>query len=122
MSAQTKQTLKVVTVPFDSKNETLLNHFHNRIIFKIYGLYAAIIIYKCNMAFVQRLRTNVMAVYYPKREKKRILHLYNESLKKRKRIRKQIQKMLSRKLKSVDANEENPLRVMRVLYSDYILF
>ncbi|XP_037038627.1 protein sneaky [Bradysia coprophila] len=82
------------------------------LILKIYGLYCVIIFYKWNLAFAQRLRTNVMAVHFPKREKKRILFLYNECLKNRKRLRQMVKKMLCRKLRNTGSVEENPLRIL----------
>lgn len=84
---------------------------------KIYGIYFLIILYKLNLTYVQRMRTNVMAIYYPKREKKRILHLYNECLKKRKQMHKSTKKILLKKLRNCEDVDTNLLRVTSAKHS-----
>lgn len=52
-------------------------------LFKIYGTYFAIWLMIVIQAYTQRLRRLICAYFYRKREKKRILFLYNQSLKRR---------------------------------------
>ncbi|CAH1156015.1 unnamed protein product [Phaedon cochleariae] len=51
---------------------------------KIYGVYFAILVMLFVQAYTQRLRRLICAYFYRKREKKRVLFLYNETLKRRK--------------------------------------
>ncbi|CAH1790155.1 unnamed protein product [Owenia fusiformis] len=53
-------------------------------IYKIFGIFAIIWICMVFEAYGLRLRRVICQFFYPKREKKRILHLYNDVLKKRK--------------------------------------
>lgn len=113
MSTPTEQTVDMVNwnLFLDWRRFDSFILFAPRFIVKIYGLYCVIIVYKWNLAYAQRLRTNVMAIHFPKREKKRILYLYNECLKNRKRLCKMIKRLLCRKLRNAEASQENPLRV-----------
>ncbi|KAL9699417.1 hypothetical protein quinque_002858 [Culex quinquefasciatus] len=54
------------------------------IIAKIYLLFAAIVILTCYEAIINRLRRFICARFYPKREKQRVLYLYNQLLRRRK--------------------------------------
>ncbi|XP_051160811.1 protein sneaky [Leptopilina boulardi] len=55
----------------------------NYIIFKIYGSYFGIWLMLLTTAYTQRLRRVICSFFYRKREKRRILYLYNESTRKR---------------------------------------
>lgn len=52
-------------------------------LFKIYGIYLAIWLMLFLAAYTQRLRRLVCSFFYRKREKRRILYLYNETLRRR---------------------------------------
>lgn len=54
------------------------------IIVKIYLLFLAIVILTCYEAIINRLRRFICARFYPKREKQRVLYLYNQLLRRRK--------------------------------------
>ncbi|XP_023017807.1 ubiquitin protein ligase sneaky isoform X2 [Leptinotarsa decemlineata] len=58
----------------------LLNYY----LLKIYGTYFVVVVMMFAQAYSQRLRRLICAYFYRKREKKRVLHLYNETLKRRK--------------------------------------
>ncbi|XP_043467285.1 protein sneaky-like [Leptopilina heterotoma] len=53
------------------------------IIFKIYGTYFAIWLMLLATAYTQRMRRVICSFFYRKREKRRVLYLYNESTRKR---------------------------------------
>lgn len=59
---------------------TLLPYYY---LYKIYGTYFGIWLLIFTQAYIQRLRRVICAYYYRKREKKRVLFLYNETLKRR---------------------------------------
>lgn len=59
---------------------TLMSNYY---FFKIYGTYFAIWILIVVQAYVLRVRRVICAYFYRKREKKRVLYLYNETLKRR---------------------------------------
>lgn len=61
------------------KPNLLLNYY----IFKIYGTYFAIWVMMLVQAYMLRLRSVICSYFYRKRQKKRVLFLYNESLKRR---------------------------------------
>lgn len=50
---------------------------------KIYGMYLIVLTLVYNETYIQRLRRYIASYFYPKREKERILYLYNKLLKKR---------------------------------------
>lgn len=52
-------------------------------LYKIYGTYFAIWMMMLVQAYIQRLRRVICSYFYRKREKKRVLFLYNETLKRR---------------------------------------
>ncbi|XP_011307932.1 DC-STAMP domain-containing protein 1-like [Fopius arisanus] len=55
----------------------------NYILLKIYGTYTAIWIMLFVAAYTQRLRRLICSFFYRKREKRRVLYLYNETLRRR---------------------------------------
>lgn len=55
----------------------------NYYLYKIYGIYFLVWILIWLQAYIQRFRRVICAYFYRKREKKRVLFLYNESLKRR---------------------------------------
>ncbi|XP_050303167.1 protein sneaky-like isoform X2 [Anthonomus grandis grandis] len=66
-------------------------------IFKIYGVYFAIWSMMWIQAYTQRLRRLICSYYFRKREKQRVLFLYNETLKRRKALFLHMKKTLERK-------------------------
>ncbi|XP_028137332.2 protein sneaky [Diabrotica virgifera virgifera] len=72
----------------------LLNYY----LYKIYGTYLAVVIMMFLQAYCLRLRRVLCSYFYRKREKKRVLYLYNETLKRRKGffrfMRKKIRRMV----------------------------
>lgn len=58
----------------------LLNKYY---LYKIYGTYFLVWLLVVVQAYTQRLRRLICSYFYLKREKKRILYLYNETLKRR---------------------------------------
>nr|CAD7393592.1 unnamed protein product [Timema cristinae] len=76
-----KRRIKTVT-----SNEACLPHpelLDSSYIYKIYGIYLFIWLLMFSEAYSQRLRRAICAYFYPEREKKRVLYVYNESLKRR---------------------------------------
>lgn len=55
----------------------------NYVILKIYSNYLAIWVLLFTVAYTQRLRRVICSFFYRKREKRRVLYLYNESLRRR---------------------------------------
>ncbi|XP_024880185.1 E3 ubiquitin-protein ligase DCST1-like [Temnothorax curvispinosus] len=55
----------------------------NYMILKIYSIYLAIWVLLFTAAYTQRLRRVICSFFYRKREKRRVLYLYNESLRRR---------------------------------------
>lgn len=55
----------------------------NYVIFKIYSTYVGIWVLLFTAAYTQRLRRVICSFFYRKREKRRVLYLYNESLRRR---------------------------------------
>lgn len=53
------------------------------IIFKIYGTFVGILLLIVGSIYVQRTRRGICSFFYRKREKRRVLYLYNESLRRR---------------------------------------
>ncbi|NP_001123272.1 DC-STAMP domain containing 1 [Nasonia vitripennis] len=53
------------------------------ILFRIYGSYLAVWLMLLCQAYSQRLRRSISAFFYRKREKRRVLYLYNETLRRR---------------------------------------
>ncbi|XP_014288715.1 protein sneaky [Halyomorpha halys] len=63
---------------------------------KIYGTYTIIFLMIIVEGYIQRARRMICAFFYPKREKKRVLYLYNETLKQRKGFYKYMKKKIRR--------------------------
>lgn len=59
---------------------TVLSHYY---LLKIYGTYFGIFLLVLSQAYIQRLRRLICSYFYRKREKRRVLYLYNETLKRR---------------------------------------
>lgn len=57
----------------------LLNYF----LIKIYGIYFVIWLLMVAQAYIKRFRRVICGYFYRKREKRRVLHLYNETLRRR---------------------------------------
>ncbi|XP_012231524.1 protein sneaky [Linepithema humile] len=55
----------------------------NYVILKIYSTYLGILVMLFTAAYTQRLRRVICSFFYRKREKRRVLYLYNESLRRR---------------------------------------
>lgn len=55
----------------------------NRVVFKIYSSYLGVFALLFTAAYTQRLRRVICSFFYRKREKRRVLYLYNESLRRR---------------------------------------
>ncbi|XP_078050611.1 protein sneaky isoform X1 [Augochlora pura] len=53
------------------------------VLFKIYGTFAAIFLLNFGSIYTQRTRRGICSFFYRKREKRRTLYLYNESLRRR---------------------------------------
>lgn len=53
------------------------------VIFKIYSLYLTMWILLFTVAYTQRLRRVICSFFYRKREKRRVLYLFNENLRRR---------------------------------------
>lgn len=62
----------------------VLNISFSRKIVRIYLLFLLVIYLIYNQVYIYRVKRFVCAYYYPKREKQRVLHLYNKLLKRRK--------------------------------------
>ncbi|CAG9772832.1 unnamed protein product [Ceutorhynchus assimilis] len=69
-------------------------------IWKIYGTYFAIWLMMWFQAYFLRMRRMICAYFFKKREKKRILFLYNETLKRRKTFLKFMRRNVERKARS----------------------
>lgn len=95
---------------------TLLSNYY---IFKIYGTYLLVWLMIWLQAYTQRLRHVICAYFYRKREKKRILFLYNETIKRRigffRYMKKKVKKM-AREQKL--AENLNLCAVLRIRYPD----
>lgn len=59
------------------------NKLSNYYLSKIYGVYLSIWLMMLIQAYIQRLRRIICAYFYRKREKKRVIFIYNETLKRR---------------------------------------
>lgn len=74
---------RVKTVVSNSACLPRASRISNRVIFKIYSTYLGIWLLLFTAAYTQRLRRIICSFFYRKREKRRILYLYNESLRRR---------------------------------------
>ncbi|KAJ3643166.1 hypothetical protein Zmor_025892 [Zophobas morio] len=88
-------------IHIERSNEKCLPHpslLSNYYIYKIYGTYFVIWILILVNMYSQRLRRIICAFFYKKREKRRILHIYNETLRRRigyyRFMKKKIQKLV----------------------------
>ncbi|XP_011153575.1 E3 ubiquitin-protein ligase DCST1 [Harpegnathos saltator] len=54
-----------------------------RVVFKIYSSYLGVFVLLFTSAYTQRLRRVICSFFYRRREKRRVLYLYNESLRRR---------------------------------------
>lgn len=69
------------------------------ILFQIYITYFLTILFICHGVYVERLRHMTSAFFYPRREKKRTLYLYNKLLKRRKKLFQYVAQNIKEKLK-----------------------
>ncbi|XP_011864564.1 PREDICTED: DC-STAMP domain-containing protein 1-like [Vollenhovia emeryi] len=74
---------RVKTVVSNSACLPRASRVPNYIILKIYLIYLAIWLLLLTTAYTQRLRRVICSFFYRKREKRRVLYLYNESLRRR---------------------------------------
>ncbi|KAL0123388.1 hypothetical protein PUN28_005730 [Cardiocondyla obscurior] len=74
---------RVKTVVSNSACLPRASRVPNYIILKIYSMYLTIWMFLFITAYTQRLRRVICSFFYRKREKRRILYLYNESLRRR---------------------------------------
>ncbi|XP_069361678.1 protein sneaky-like isoform X2 [Maniola hyperantus] len=77
--------------------------------FKIYGGYIWILLLLCINPYTLRLRRLVCSYFYPVREKQRILHLYNDILKKRVKIDKTLRRKAVQSVRAHYLSGENLL-------------
>ncbi|XP_030768206.1 protein sneaky [Sitophilus oryzae] len=85
--------------------------------FKIYGTYFAVWTMLWVQAYTNRLRRLICAYFFRKREKKRILFLYNETLKRRKGFFRFMKKNVERKARERRLEENyNAFQVLRIKY------
>nr|XP_032804476.1 E3 ubiquitin-protein ligase DCST1 [Petromyzon marinus] len=65
----------------------------------ILGIYSALVFIMVSQGYVLRLRRVICAFFYPKREKTRVVHLYNDYLRRRKGFLKFAKKLIAAKAK-----------------------
>ncbi|XP_046385886.1 protein sneaky isoform X2 [Ischnura elegans] len=87
-------------------NPTML---HKSFIVRIYGLYFAIWVLVALEAYTQRFRRLICSVYYRKVEKRRILFLYNETLRKRAHYYKRMAAQVRERFKEAKRSENTNL-------------
>ncbi|XP_069686085.1 protein sneaky [Periplaneta americana] len=88
--------------------------------YKIYGTYLGIWLLLLTEAYTQRIRRAVCAYFYPKREKRRVLFLYNENLKRRRGLFKFMRAKVKRMVREHRLElKANILLVLRVRYPTY---
>lgn len=91
----------------------------NYYLFKIYGTYVLIWLMIWLQAYTQRLRRVICAYFYRKREKRRVLFLYNESLKRRIGFFRHMKKKVKKMAREQRLEENlNICAVLRVRYPD----
>ncbi|GLV37969.1 sneaky [Carabus blaptoides fortunei] len=91
---------------------TLLPNYY---LYKIYGTYLVIWLLIFSQGYILRLRRVICAFYYRKREKKRILFLYNETLKRRIGFFRYMKKEVKKKVREQRLEENlNLFVVLRV--------
>ncbi|KAJ8959960.1 hypothetical protein NQ318_009393 [Aromia moschata] len=84
---------------------------------KIYGTYFAVWLLMLLQAYTQRLRRIICAYFYRKREKKRVLFLYNETLKRRRGFFRFMRKKVKRMARQHRLKENyNVCAVLRMNY------
>lgn len=74
---------RVKTVVSNSACLPRASELPSYVVFKIYSTYLAIWVLLFTTAYTQRLRRVICSFFYRKREKRRVLYLYNESLRRR---------------------------------------
>lgn len=74
---------RVKTVVSNSACLPRPSELSNRVVFKIYSSYLGVFVLLFTAAYTQRLRRVICSFFYRKREKRRVLYLYNESLRRR---------------------------------------
>lgn len=93
---------------------TLLSNYY---LFKIYGTYFLIWLLVVVQAYVLRLRRLICSYFYRKREKKRILFLYNETLKRRIGFFRYMKKKVKKLARAQRLEEDlNLLAVLRIRF------
>ncbi|CAH1115014.1 unnamed protein product [Psylliodes chrysocephalus] len=90
----------------------LLPHYYH---FKIYGTYLAIIIFTFIQAYALRCRRVICSYFYRKREKKRVLFLYNDTLKRRKGFFRFMRKKIRRLVREERLKEDfSGIQILRM--------
>ncbi|KAK6639398.1 hypothetical protein RUM43_007671 [Polyplax serrata] len=91
---------------------TMLSNYY---LYKIYGTYFMIWLFILLEGYTQRLNRAICAYFYPKREKKRVLFLYNETLKRRIGFFKYMRERIRRKAREINLSyEANILLALRL--------
>ncbi|ENN75308.1 hypothetical protein YQE_08085, partial [Dendroctonus ponderosae] len=86
-------------------------------ILKIYGTYFSIWLMMWLQTYTQRTRRLICAYFFRKREKRRVLFLYNETLKRRMGLLRHMKKNLDRKARARRLEENyNVLQIMTIKY------
>ncbi|KAJ9586230.1 hypothetical protein L9F63_020139, partial [Diploptera punctata] len=84
---------------------------------KIYGMYFGVWLLMLSQGYTQRYRRLICAYFYPKREKRRVLFLYNETLKKRRGLLRFMRAKVKQRAKESRLEmDANILVVMQVKY------
>ncbi|XP_047104946.1 protein sneaky [Schistocerca piceifrons] len=91
------------------------------IICKIYGTYFAMWVIILVSSYINRFQSVICAYFYPKQEKRRILFLYNETLKTRAGILQHMKATIKHqaRIKQMEVSQCNILTVMRIRYPKY---
>ncbi|XP_049863736.1 protein sneaky [Schistocerca gregaria] len=91
------------------------------IICKIYGTYFAMWVIILVSSYIYRFQSVICAYFYPKQEKRRILFLYNETLKTRAGILQHMKATIKHqaRIKQMEVSQCNILTVMRIRYPKY---
>ncbi|XP_026471869.1 E3 ubiquitin-protein ligase DCST1 [Ctenocephalides felis] len=86
-------------------------------VFRIYGTYFVVLTLLIIEGYTRRFRRAICAYFYPKREKRRILHLYNTTLKRRVGMIRQLKRKVRRQAREHKlAMEINLLLALRMKY------
>lgn len=89
------------------------------ILFRIYFTYFLTILLIYHGVYVQRLRHMSCGFFYPRREKKRTLYLYNKLLKRRKKLFQYVSQNIKEKLQENNRIEMNLIIRLRLRHSKY---